>query len=299
MNWFPDLDPGTYTGQNQAAWSVTGNSQYVVLGGEFPTVNGAPQQGLVRFGVPAVAPNKQAPMVSGSDFKPTLRAVSSTSVRVSWPSNWDRDDQNLTYQRGAATATSATRSTPAPVSRSSGTGRLLGYVDKGLSPGTSYDYRLNVTDSHGNLVWGDTASITTPTTSPSSYAQQIPNDNGASYWRLGESSGSTAYDSSGANDLSVGSGVGRRAAGAIIGDPDTASTFSGSSSGYAHDRRRTSRARTPTRSRDGSTPPPEAAVSSSASATRRPDRARRSTGRSTWTTQVISSTACTPTRTPW
>ena len=31
---------------NQAAWSVSGNSQYVVLGGEFPSVNGVAQQGL-------------------------------------------------------------------------------------------------------------------------------------------------------------------------------------------------------------------------------------------------------------
>ena len=42
--------PGTFTGQDQAAWSVAANDQYVVLGGEFPTVNGDGQQGLVRFG---------------------------------------------------------------------------------------------------------------------------------------------------------------------------------------------------------------------------------------------------------
>jgi len=51
----------TYTGQTQASWSVAGNSQYVVYGGEFPSVNGMQQQGLVRFAVPALAPNKVGP----------------------------------------------------------------------------------------------------------------------------------------------------------------------------------------------------------------------------------------------
>src|SRR4051795_6062864 len=45
--WFPELTPGTYTGQFQAAWSVAANASYVVLGGEFPSVNGTKQQGLV------------------------------------------------------------------------------------------------------------------------------------------------------------------------------------------------------------------------------------------------------------
>ena len=36
LHWLPTLATGTYTGQDQAAWSVAGNSQYVVLGGEFP-----------------------------------------------------------------------------------------------------------------------------------------------------------------------------------------------------------------------------------------------------------------------
>ena len=62
INWFPDLDIGTYTGQNQGPWSVSGNSQYVVEGGEFLHVNGVAQQGLVRFAIPSIAPNKQGPM---------------------------------------------------------------------------------------------------------------------------------------------------------------------------------------------------------------------------------------------
>ena len=58
LHWLPTLAIGTFTGQAQAAWTVEGNSQYVVLGGEFPRVNGANQQGLARFAIKSIAPNQ-------------------------------------------------------------------------------------------------------------------------------------------------------------------------------------------------------------------------------------------------
>ncbi len=36
VNWLPELAQGTFTGQGQAGWNVTGNNDYVVYGGEFP-----------------------------------------------------------------------------------------------------------------------------------------------------------------------------------------------------------------------------------------------------------------------
>ena len=53
LHWFPHLTSGSYTGQTQAAWSIAGNGNYVVIGGEFPKVNGVAQQGLVRMAVSA------------------------------------------------------------------------------------------------------------------------------------------------------------------------------------------------------------------------------------------------------
>ncbi|MFI7586703.1 hypothetical protein ACIB24_06465 [Spongisporangium articulatum] len=50
--WLPDFAAGSYTGQNQGPWTVTGNGKYLVVGGEFPSVGGKPQQGLVRFALP-------------------------------------------------------------------------------------------------------------------------------------------------------------------------------------------------------------------------------------------------------
>ena len=62
LHWFPTLAAGSYTGQTQAAWSVTGNAQYVALGGEFPTINNSvAQQGLVRYAIRTIAPNDDGP----------------------------------------------------------------------------------------------------------------------------------------------------------------------------------------------------------------------------------------------
>src|SRR3954447_21190045 len=98
LNWFPDFTNGRYTGQNQAAWAVSGNSQYVVEGGEFPSVNGTGQQGLVRFAVRGIAPAKSAPMLSGAHFVPSINTFAAGTAHISFQTNWDRDDRSLTYK---------------------------------------------------------------------------------------------------------------------------------------------------------------------------------------------------------
>ncbi|WP_043508570.1 hypothetical protein [Actinomyces timonensis] len=47
----PNFIVGSYTGMNQATWTVEGNDKYVVYGGEFIGVNNKGQQGLVRFAI--------------------------------------------------------------------------------------------------------------------------------------------------------------------------------------------------------------------------------------------------------
>ena len=95
LNWYPDLDTGTFTGQNQGPWAVTGDSRYIVMGGEFLNVNFRRQQGLVRFAVRDIAPNDQGPRFSAADFTPNLRPVGTGAVRVSWPANADFDNELL------------------------------------------------------------------------------------------------------------------------------------------------------------------------------------------------------------
>jgi len=97
LTWFPALWPGIYTNQGQAAWSVTGNSQYVVYGGEFPTVNTTAQQGLVRFAIPSMAPNLVRP-TSNAGLTPTATSVEPGRAIIKWSSTSDRDNGQLTYK---------------------------------------------------------------------------------------------------------------------------------------------------------------------------------------------------------
>ena len=99
LQWYPDLSIGSYTGQSQAAWSVSGNANYVAMGGEFPRVNGTAQQGLVRFAVRSLATNKRGPVSAPAAPAPSAIAVGAGQVRVGWQAAYDMDNATLTYKR--------------------------------------------------------------------------------------------------------------------------------------------------------------------------------------------------------
>ena len=226
LDWYPTIDPGTYTGQKQGAWTVTGNGQYVVEGGEFPNVNGVAQQGLVRFAVRAIAPNKMGPQVIGSNFEPTITSITTGTARVAFQANWDQDNAALTYKvvRDSKTASPVYTTT---VNSTFFNRPMLGFTDTGLVVGQTYKYRLYVTDPLGNQVAGDTVTFTPTANVISPYEQAIINDAPNTYWRLDEATGTRAYDSAGYSDGIVGAGAARGAAGAIIGDTDTATALNG------------------------------------------------------------------------
>ncbi len=230
LQWFPEVAIGTYTGQNQAAWSVTGNASYVVMGGEFPRVNGAAQQGLVRFATRPLAPNKRGPEQANGAPVPTATSLAGGTARVVWQSAYDMDNTTLTYEvyRSGTTAPIAT------LNQNSNywTYPMMGYVDRAVTPGASYTYRIKAIDPLGNsLFLPTTSAVTVQAGTPSQYSRDVIDSGAVSYWRLGEASGSTVLDYAGFNDATAGSGVTRGAAGAITGDPDKASTFSGTSTG--------------------------------------------------------------------
>ncbi len=157
LNWFPDMDTGTASGQSQGPWAVTGTNQYVVMVGEFRNVNQNPQQGLSRFALKEIAPNKQGPRVTGSSFVPTLSSPGPGQVRVQWQANWDRDNSNLTY-------TILRDGNPTPVHTVSQQSTFwqrptLSFTDSGLSGG-QHSYRVSVRDPLGNAVTGSSVSIT-------------------------------------------------------------------------------------------------------------------------------------------
>ncbi|WP_375426342.1 PKD domain-containing protein, partial [uncultured Friedmanniella sp.] len=234
INWYPEVASGTYTGQSQGGWTTEATSSYVVQGGEFPTVNGTAQQGLVRFAIPSLATNKQGPIGKTAESAPSLRGISGTSVRVSWLANYDRDDSKLTYKlyRSGTTTPIETRT----VASEFWNRPTQIFTDTGLTNGKSYSYYVTATDASGNTAKSGTTSITTGSAvvDNSAYSQAVTNDGATHYWRLNEAAGQTkSVDWVGGNDLVLGAGVTNGAAGAIAGSPDTAATFSGTDTGVA------------------------------------------------------------------
>jgi PKD repeat protein len=224
LPWFPTMAQGSYTGQLQAGWSVTGNSQYVVYGGEFPRVNGVGQQGLVRYAMPALAPNKVGP---GTAPAPTATAIAPGAVRIGWKASSDQDNERLTYRvyrDGDAAMPVAEFTRPSTWWQTPG----LAFTDRAVPAGT-HTYRVTVSDPAGNLRASPWVSATaTAGGSARPYAATVHADGAIDHWSLGETSGTTAYDQAGTSDATIGTGVTRGAAGAISGDNDRAMTFNGS-----------------------------------------------------------------------
>jgi hypothetical protein len=158
--WFPELAAGTYTGQYQAAWSVAANASYVVLGGEFPTVNGTRQQGLVRFAISSLAPNKQGPMASAADLGVQATPTGPGQVRITYRTTWDRDNELLTYT--VRRTDLATPLTVLPFYSRFWRISTGAYDDSGLTSGETYTYQVTARDPFGNAVSSAPVSITAP-----------------------------------------------------------------------------------------------------------------------------------------
>jgi hypothetical protein len=158
LDWYPTFVAGTFTGQDQAAWSVTGNGQYVSYGGEFPTVNSTAQQGLVRFAVSALAPDKMGPHPSAG-LTPTVTSTAAGTAVVSFKATWDQDNTNLTYKvvRNSKTATPVYTTTVASTFWNE---PAISFTDTGLAPGAAYSYRIYVTDPFGNANSGSSVVVT-------------------------------------------------------------------------------------------------------------------------------------------
>ncbi|GAA2726846.1 PKD domain-containing protein [Cellulomonas aerilata] len=230
LNWFPAMDTGTFSGSNQGPWAVDGTGQYVVMSGEFTRVNNVGQQGLARFAVPSIAPNRDGPRLSGATINPRLRSVTPGEVRMTWPANWDRDNATLTYR------VYRTSSTTPPIFEQTVTASFwetedLQFVDTGLEPGSTQRYRVTATDPYNNTVQSEFVTVTVASAqTANAYAGEVLADGASSYWRLDEVSGTTVQDWAGRNDAVAAAGVTRGAAGAV---PGTASTFDGTTSGWA------------------------------------------------------------------
>ena len=153
--WFPDMDTGTATGQNQGPWTVAGNDEYVVMGGEFLNVNLRGQQGLARFAVSSIAPNREGPRSSAAATNPVLSTPSSGRINISWQANWDRDSSRLYYKLYRDGTLISTKM----VSSRFWSRPVMQALDSVL-PGTTHAYKVVASDSFGNAKTSTTVSLT-------------------------------------------------------------------------------------------------------------------------------------------
>ncbi|MGC5224155.1 PKD domain-containing protein [Micromonospora sp. DT81.3] len=228
VNWFPDWVTGTASGQGQAGWTATGNSQYLLVGGEFPYVNGQRSQGLARFAKTPSTGAKQGPRLSGVNWTPTARSVSAGTARVAIPANWDRDDLNLTYElyeqgKTAPVATTTKKSTywdtPSVI-----------LTATGLPAGATRTYRVVARDGDGNTANSASVAVTVSSADASPYANAVLDDGASLLWRLGGTDGGA--DWAGTNDAVFNNGVATTADDALAGEENGSATTPGNN-GFA------------------------------------------------------------------
>ncbi|HEY0951630.1 PKD domain-containing protein [Nocardioides sp.] len=232
LTWYPSLNAGTYTGQVQGPWSVTGNADYVAMGGEFTRVNGQAQQGLVRFARTGLAPNDQGPSLYSTTYPLNVRSTEKGSVRLTWATNRDIDNDVLTYRlyrdsQGAG-GLLQTRTATAPWWNPAG----MGYTDTDVEPGSTHRYRVAVTDAFGNIANTPWTEVTVASAgADSAYVEAVDASEPTHWWRFEEAAGSTTVaDAAGFQPLTATvTGVSLGAPGALLSEPgSTAVSFTGS-----------------------------------------------------------------------
>jgi outer membrane protein assembly factor BamB len=154
LDWYPEVNTGSFSGSNQGGWSIVGNAGYVAMGGEFTQVNGVGQQALARFAIRSLAPNAIGPEGYPAHSITAGAANASGQVPVSWRATWDRDDAVLSYRLYRDGGTT-------PIFTADADSRFwrvpdMAFTDSGLAPGSTHTYRLVVSDPYGNTVTATT-----------------------------------------------------------------------------------------------------------------------------------------------
>lgn len=227
VHWYPSINTGFYTNQFQGGWAMDNNGTKIVVGGEFTTVNGVAQQGLAVFGSRTVAPNKVRPEYTTA-LKPTAVSLEAGSVRVAWPTTWDYDDENLTYEllRDSSLTPIATLAQPSTWWKV----KTLGHVDTGRTAGATHTYRVRVKDPAGNEYIGPRSDpVTVGTGVRNAYKDLLAKDGASAYYPLNEQSGNF-LDNIGFNDATAGSGLTRGVEGFM--PSTTATRFDGTAGSF-------------------------------------------------------------------
>ena len=225
MAHFPWIAQGTVTGVGQSAWTVTGTADYLVLGGEFPSVNGVPQQGLVRFGRRGLAPARSGPEAAALAVTATSRVGG--EVRVLVTPTWDRDDATLRYRLMRGTTVIDDRE----FTSSQWAARDFVVIDRGAGIGARPTYTVIATDRDGNSAQASAAPVTVlaagSATDERPYARAVLADGAVHRWAF--DGADLGHDSAGSGPAPPRAGATRAATG-VFG---AALNLDGSQGAYA------------------------------------------------------------------
>jgi len=130
----------------------------------------------------------QLPLGDPSDLSAT--AASASQIDLGWSDNAGAETGQI-LQRSTDAAFSA------PTSIALGA-NVTAYSDTGLTAGTQYWYRVRAVDASNGSGWSPVATATTQAAPPpASYASVVGADTPVGWWRLGETSGTSAADQAG------------------------------------------------------------------------------------------------------
>jgi len=130
----------------------------------------------------------QLPLGAPSDLGAT--AASASQIDLSWADNAGAETSQV-LQRSTDAAFSA------PTSISLGA-NVTSSSDMGLTAGTQYWYRVRAVNASDGSAWSPVATATTQAAPPpTSYASVVGADRPVGWWRLGETSGTTAANQAG------------------------------------------------------------------------------------------------------
>ncbi|GAA3233972.1 DNRLRE domain-containing protein [Streptomyces lavendulae] len=231
LGWAPDTNDGIGEGIGPRVMAVgsKAGTDYLWVGGEFTTVNGAAQQSLTRFSSTGDTGAPTTPVASAAAFRPG-------EVQVRWRTSLDLDDSALTYRiyrNGAATPIGTVTADSLFFKRPQAS-----WTDTTAQAGQSYTYRVTATDAAGNVsAPSGTVSVTVPV-SADAYPSQVRADGAQLYWRYDESALPYVADSSDGNQAGVHQNAPalRQSPGAV-GGASTAIGFNGTNAHVYGDRR--------------------------------------------------------------
>ena len=209
-------------------------------------------------------------------------AVSPGTVRVTFGAAWDFDNTRLTYQVYRDRGTAAEKLIKTYTFDSNFWTVPDQIVTDTGAPTGDHTYQIRITDPFGNELLSPVSNtVTVGSATLSAYAAQVGSNGADHYWRLGEPSGSVAYDSVGTADGVVQAGSPEAPPEPSPATPTPRARSTAPAPATSVPARRPWPARPPSPPRAGSTPRPPRAASSSGSAPRRPGAAAATTGRST------------------